>query len=62
MADHANRTVYATSALATQAMFNYVAKQGRNTFHMDEKEIDVLPTDGGYCVQLWQRKIGHSYL
>ncbi|WP_274630825.1 hypothetical protein [Arvimicrobium flavum] len=62
MAEHTDRTVYPTSALAAQAAFNHVAKEGRDTFRMDEKEIAVLPTEGGYCVQLWQRKVGHSYL
>lgn len=51
MANHANRTIFATHGDATKAAWKYLEDLG--PFDRPDVETQVMPTDGGYCVQFY---------
>lgn len=60
MRDHATRTIYRTHGEAARALWVAVAADPHGP---PDVEAQVMPTEGGYCVQMYRHWTDHtSYL
>ena len=58
---HSERTIFATHGEAAEAMWSYLANLGPHT--APDVETQVMPTEGGYCVQFYGHWADHhTYL